>query len=261
MTYGIRVQAFSALAVLALASACGGDTEGESIAVRWQVAGTNDAAQTFTTDTGWDVTLEEARIALDSVFAIAPPAPSRGAVARLSELFVSVAHAHGGHDDADGLRVRAEWLDPFAIDALRDRPERLGTVLGEAGDIATIKLEIAKSAEKLPDSLHGFQAYVRGVAEKDQLRIPFAGGVHVSEAEPARRIEAKVKFALSDGGALVLAVHPEEWLREAAFDRLPEAEDGGADRQITADSQAGRALRIGVRSPAAFEITYASSED
>jgi hypothetical protein len=260
MTHATRVQALATLAVLALASACGAETQGESIAVRWQVAGAADAATTFTTDTGWNVTLDEARIGLESVFAIAPAPRGAGAIARLSDLVFSVAHAHGGHDDANGLRVRAEWLAPFAIDALRDSPERLGTVPGEAGDITTIKLEIAKSADELPDSLHGFRAYVRGTAEKDQLRIPFAGGVHVAEEEPARRVETKVKLELSDGGALVLTVHPQEWLREAAFDRLPEA-DGGGDREVTTDSQVGRALLIAVRSPAAFEVTYAPKKD
>lgn len=260
MTYCTRAGTLAALASLTLAGACGGYTEGESIAVRWQIAGADDAAKTFTTDTGWNVTLEEARVGLESVFAIAPTPASRGAVARLSELFVSVAHAHGGHDDANGRRVRAEWLDPIAIDALQNSAKRLGAVAAEAGDIATIKFEIAKSADKLPDSLHGFQAYVRGTAEKAGLSIPFAGGVHVAEDEPARRVETKVKFALNDGGVLELSIHPEEWLREAEFDRLPEADDD-AERDIAADNQVGRAFLIGVRSPAAFEITYAADKD
>lgn len=260
MTLPTRARALAVLASLSLASGCGGETAGESIAVRWQVAGADDAAKTFTTDTGWNVTLDEARVGIDSVFAIAPEAKSRGAVARLTDLFVSVAHAHGGHDDAEGRRVRAEWLDPIAVDALQDSAERLGTVPGEAGDIATIKLEIAKSADALPAALQGFQAYVRGTAEKDQLHIPFAGGVHVAEDEAARRVETKVDFSLRDGGALAISVHPEEWLREAEFDRLPEAGDG-AVREIATDNQVGRALLIGVRSPAAFEVTYASDKD
>jgi hypothetical protein len=247
------------LAWLALASACGGETEGQSIALRWQVAG-SDAATAFTTDTGWQVTLDEAQIALESISAIAGEPQSRGAVAFLSDLLVPVAHAHGGHDDASGRRVRAEWLDPLAVDALAAAPERLGSVLAEAGDVTTIKLELARSADQLPEALHGFQAYVRGTAEKAGTSVPFAGGVHVAEDEPARRVETKVKLELSDGGALVLAVHAEEWLREAEFERLPEAGEG-AEREITATSQVGRAMLIGVRSPDAFEVTYQPKKD
>jgi hypothetical protein len=254
-----RATALATLVWLALASACGGETEGQSIALRWRATG-SDAATAFATDTGWQVTLAEARIGLDSISAIAGEPQSRGAVALLSDLLVPVARAHGGHDDASGRRVRAEWLDPVAIDALAAGPERLGTVIAEAGDVAAIKLELARSAAKLPDSLHGFQAYVRGTAERDQMRVPFAGGVHVANDEPARRVETKVKLELSDGGALSVAVHAEEWLRDAEFDRLPEADDG-AEREITADDQVGRAMLIGVRSPDAFEVTYQPRKD
>jgi hypothetical protein len=260
MTYQSCVAALAACAWLTLASACGGETAGESITLRWQAAGADDTAKTFTTDTGWQVTLDEAQLGLESISAIASEPQSRGAVAFLSDLLVPVARAHGGHDDANGRRVRAEWLDPVALDALAAEPRRLGNVIAEAGDIATIKLELARSADALPGSLHGFQAYVRGSAEKDGARVPFAGGVHLAADEPARRVETKVKFELFDGGALVVSVHPEEWLREAEFGRLPEADDG-ADREIPADSQVSRAMSIGVRSPDAFEVMYQPRKD
>jgi hypothetical protein len=247
------------LCVLILSCACGADTAGQTISIGWMVASPADESKSFTTDTGWDVTLDEARVGLDSVFAIAPAAEKQGAVAFLSQLLVPVAHAHGGHDDASGLRVRAELLDPLVVDVLADAPERLGSLPAEAGDVATIKIELARPDSDLPDSLHGFQAYVRGLAEKDGERVPFAGGVHIADDEPSRRVETPVKLELSEGGTLTLAVHAAEWLREAEFDRLPEADD--ADREITADTQVSRAWVIGVRSPAAFEVTWKPRKD
>jgi hypothetical protein len=245
--------------LLVFLCACGSDTAGQSISIGWTVASAADESKSFTTDTGWQVTLDEARVGLDSVFAIAPAAEKQGAVAFLSHLLVPVAHAHGGHDDASGLRVRAELLDPVVVDVLADGPERFGSLPGEAGEVATIKLELARPDSDLPDSLHGFQAYVRGVAEKNGEQVPFAGGVHIADDEPSRRVETAVKFELSEGGTLTLAVSAAEWLREADFDRLPEADD--ADREITADSQVGRAWMIGVRSPAAFEVTWKPRKD
>jgi hypothetical protein len=248
------------LGSLMLACACGSDTAGETISVRWDVARATEESRSFTTDTGWEVTLTEARVGLESVFAIAPATDKVGAVARLSRLFVSVAHAHGGHDDANGLRVRAELLDPLVVDALSDETVKLGGDSAEAGDIGTIKIDLARPGSKLPGSLHGFQAYVRGTAEKNGVSVPFAGGLHIADTEPARRVETPVKFALTEGGTLSLAVHAEEWFREAEFDRLPKA-DGDADREIGADDQVGRAWTIGVRSPAAFDVTWKRAKD
>jgi hypothetical protein len=242
-----------------LACACGSDTAGETISVRWDVARATEESRSFTTDTGWQVTLSEARVGVESVFAIAPAADKLGAVARLSQLFVSVAHAHGGHDDANGLRVRAELIEPLVVDALSDETVKLDGDSAEAGEIGTIKIELARPGSKLPDSLHGFQAYVRGTADKSGATVPFSGGLHIADTEPARRIEAPVKFALTEGGTLTLAVHADEWFREAEFDRLTDG-DAGA-REIGADDQVGRAWAIGVRSPAAFDLAWKSAKD
>jgi len=245
---------------IALACACG-QTEGQSISLTWNAAKASDDSSSFATDTGWQVTLEEARVALESVFAIAPPEESAGAIARLERLLVPVAHAHGGHDEAGGLRVRAELLEPSVVDLLAGSSARLGNVSAEAGDVSTIKLELAHPDTRLPESMHGFQAYVRGSAERDGERISFAGGLHVAAEEPARRIETKVKFALSEGGALTLATHGQVWLRDAEFDRLPEAAAADQAREITPDSQVGRAWAIGVRDPDAFDLTWTARKD
>jgi hypothetical protein len=181
-------------------------------------------------------------------------------VAWLSRLLVPVAHAHGGHDDASGRRVRAELLDPIALDVLAGEPEQLRAESAEAGEIATMKIELARAKDKLPSSLHGYAAWVRGSAEREGTRVSFEGGVSLADDEAARRVEKRVKFTLSQGGTLSLVVRPSEWFREAEFDRLPEAASDEPS-QITADNQVGRAWAIGLRSPAAFDVAWKPLKD
>jgi hypothetical protein len=248
------------LCLVVFGCACGGDTAGESIVIGWTLGG--DAASVereFVTDTGWQVSLEEAQVGIEAVFAIAPTPDKLDAVARLSRLLVPVAHAHGGHDDASGRRVRAELLDPFALDVLADEPEQLRAESAEAGTIDTIKIELVRAKDKLPSSPHGYAAWVRGSAEREGARVSFEGGVSLADDEVARRIETRVKLTLSQGGTLGMVVRPSEWFREAEFDRLPEAADDELS-QITADNQVGRAWAIGLRSPAAFDVSWKAQD-
>ncbi|HKP58982.1 MAG TPA: hypothetical protein VJV78_19810 [Polyangiales bacterium] len=244
-----------------LGCACGAETEGQSIAIHWTL-GADDASaeREFVTDTGWQVSLDEARVGIASVFAIAPSADKPSAVARISGLFVSVAHAHGGHDDASGRRIRAELLDVIALDVLADEPQRTAAESAEAGDIETMKFELARAKDKLPAELHGKAAWVRGSAERNGTRVSFEGGVSLADDEPARRVETRVKLSLSEGGTLRVGVRPSEWFRSAEFDRLPEAADDEPS-QITPDDQVGRAWTIGLRSPAAFDVSWDRAKD
>ncbi|HKU40344.1 MAG TPA: hypothetical protein VJR89_19420 [Polyangiales bacterium] len=228
------------------------DTEGQLVAMHWSVGG-DPAEREFTTDTGWQVTLEEAHAALESLFAIAPTRAEPGAVARLSRWLVPVARAHGGHDDAMGRRVRTELLDVGPVDALAE-PPRSEVESAEAGRVETLKIELARSKE-LPSDAHGLTAYVRGTAERDGQRVEFSGGVLLADDEAARRIEARVGFELGEGGTLHVTLRPSEWFRQAEFERLPE---GG---EISLDNQVGRALQIGVRSPDAYEVSWKARKD
>lgn len=150
----------------------------------------------------------------------------------------------------------------WALDALADEPERLEGESAEAGDIDTIKIELARARaeDKLPSSLHGYAAWARGSAEREGLRVTFEGGVSFSDQEPARRIETRAKFSLDEGGTLRVAVRPSEWFRKAEFDRIAEAAEG-APRVISSTDQVGRAFQIGARSPLAFEVSWKTSED
>jgi hypothetical protein len=245
------------IGLFVLACACGGETEGQSIAIRWNVEAA-DRAETdreFVTDTGWQVRLDTARVAVESMLALAPKKDSIGAVARVSRWFLPVAHAHGGHDEATGKRIRAEWLDPFVIDALAPERASLGSYSAEAGAVDMLKLELARTKTRLEDDLHGFRAYVAGTAERDGERVSFEGGLSFADEEPARRVETPVELELVEGGTLTLDVHVSEWLRDAEFDRLP-GSDSVAPREIAPETQVGRAWAIGVRSPAAFSFSW-----
>jgi hypothetical protein len=243
-----------------LGCACGGATEGQSIAIRWALgASTSGIEREFATETGWQVSLEEARVGVEAVFAIGPSAAQPGAVAQLSRLLVPVAQAHGGYDEASGRRVRAELLDVIALDLL-DEPLQLGAQSAEDGAVETVEIELARARSERSSALHGHTAWVRGSAEREGTRVSFEGGVSLADAEPARRVERRVKLSLSEGGMLQLAVRPSEWFREAEFDRLPEPVDDEPS-QITADNQVGRAWTIGLRSPAAFDVSWKAQKD
>jgi len=249
---------------LVFACACGADTAGESISVRWMLA--VDDEPEFVTDTGWTVQLEAAQLGIESMAAIAPETESAGAVAQLSRFIVPLARAHGGHDEATGRRIRAEWLEPFVFDALplalADEPAALGGEAAETGAVTLIKVELARAKTKLPAEIgEDAQAYVRGTAEREGVRVRFEGALRFADGAAARRVELPLKATLTEGGTLTLQVRASEWLQKAELDRLPDADDPDAPRQITADTQPGRAWAIGVRSPAAFSMTWKQAKD
>jgi hypothetical protein len=240
--------------VLGLA-ACSAETAGQEVPMRWVFAQPDAASSEFDTATGWHVTLSEARIALESIYAYGAD-PEASLARRLSQLIVPVAHAHGGHDPATGRPVRAELLDPPAIDLLDPEPHRLPLQDAEAGPIETLKILIAKPGAALPSALHGAQLYVSGSAEREGARVDFQGGVHFEDSEPARRIERTgLHVELKPSTTIRIGVRASVWLEEAEFDRI--AGDGSRGPvEITADSQVGRALAIGARSPDAFVIEF-----
>ena len=243
-------------------AACGGETEGRSITLRW-VAGSAAQAEhnrEFTTDTGWDVSLDEAFVAVGPVFALAPAKDELDAVAEwMRHALVPVAHAHGGHDAAGGLRVRAELLEPAMLDALSSDRVPLLTTEGEEGAVDTIKIEIAQKSSRLPEALRGHQAYVRGRASRGSEQVQFEGGLaELGDDEPSRRVEIDVDFSLREGGELGLTVNALEWFRHAEFDQLHAPAGGVA--QISADDQLGRAWKVGVRSPPAFEVSFTKAK-
>lgn len=238
----------------ALASACGGETAGEVVAIEIALKSApseGESVSRFETDTGYAVELEEASVRLGPIFAFAPEPLARARPSvwqMMREGFVSVAHAHGGVDLVSGRMVRAEWLEPVTLDALDDRATVLGEVEAEQGVVDAITLELARAASE------GAQVIVSGSAMRDGEMLRFEGALELGDDPLERRVElVHEHIELTDGGQLTIVVHPEVWLREADLSRAP-IDEGSST--LDSDSQPGRAFHIGARSPAAFSIEW-----
>jgi hypothetical protein len=234
-----------------LGAACGAQTSGRIVEVAWQVD--KAAHATFETDSGYELQLEEARLGIGAAYAYAPLEDKLKATAWRWLTGVSVAHAHGGLDAETGRRVRAELLESVVVDLLDPEPQALPPIAAEAGAIDAVKLELAKSGAAAHESLHGGSAFLRGRAQRDGTTLRFQAVVALDAALKARSIDLTgLSGTLDEGAVLHVRVDPAVWLEHAAFDRLAPA-DSEEVVEISADSQIGRALAIGVRSPQAIE--------
>jgi hypothetical protein len=242
------------------AAACGADTPGKSVRVIWQLDQANSSGlATFDTDTGFHVELEEARVGLAAAYAYGPLPDSTKATAWHWLRPASIAHAHGGLDPETGRKVLAELLGPTTIDVLGAQPRALPPTTAEAGALDAVKIELTPPGSEATQELHGGSVYMRGRAERDGMSARFEASVALDRALKARSIDLSgVTGSLDEGSVLHLHINPAVWLRDAQLDRLSGA---GSDDvvSISADSQVGRALAIGVRSPEAFEVTVTST--
>lgn len=225
-------------------AACAG-TPGR--AVELVLASEPRSATTFTTSTGWTVTLNEARLAIEAVYVYPPD----DAMAALQRALVPVAHAHGGHDPLTGTAVRAELLEPFTLDALA--ASEIGVLHGTAGAASELSLVLGAAG----DDTHGHHAWARGEAIRDGITIAFEGGIDVDPTSLAVLIEHVViegSPTLDDRGRLVIDVHADRWLDQAHFDRLPVDDAGHASFDST--DQPGVALSLGARAVTTYGARY-----
>lgn len=241
--------------LLLTAAACGGETSGELVTIEVAVKSAPaeaERADTFENDTGYAVTLEEARVRIGPIFAFSPEASARRertALEHLQESFVSTARAHGGIDLVSGRVVRAEWLEPVTLDLLDTETDVLGEIEAEQGLVDAITLELSRADGEGP------QVTVRGEAERGDEALSFEGALTLEDEPVAgRRVElAHEHIELTQGGRLTIIVHPDRLLRGADLARAP-IEDGRAT--LSPDSQPGRAFAIAARSPAAYSIEW-----
>ena len=233
----------------ALFAACASETSGERVLVSWVLDQAEAADQAeFETQTGFRVELDEARVELSSVYLYAPPSARLSAFAWLERGLVSVAHAHGGIDNEKGRRVLAEWTKPMMIDALDSAPVELADTSAEGGGVDAVKLLFNE----------GVVAHVRGRAERDGEQWRFEAEVSPAE-EVTRAVELiELDEMLAESSVVHVRVRPAAWLDLCDFSQLGE----GSEDLVTvgADSQVGRALSIGVRSPNAYSV-YIDEED
>jgi len=241
---------------LLAAAACSSETPGKIVSVVWQLERASEPS--FELPNGFHVQLEEARVGVSALYAFAPLESDVKAQAWRWLSGVSVAHAHGGIDPESGRRVRAELLEPVLIDLLASDAEPLPPVAAEAGAIDALKIELAQSGAA--GELHGGSAFLRGEAERDGVRFGFQASVVLGAPPKARSIDLTgLRGQLDDGSVLHVRVNPAAWLSHAELDRLA-APASDEPVEIGADTQVGRALVIGVRSPEAFELEVTAGD-
>lgn len=236
------------LLTAALCGACASETPGERVQVHWVLDQDERSEHVdFETDTGYRVHLDEARVDLASVYLYAPPRARLRAIAWLERSLVSVAHAHGGVDNEKGRRVLAEFTKPMNIDALGGSAQALSETDAEGGVVDAVKLQFKE----------GVIARVSGRAERDGAHWRFEGQVDPAE-EISRTVELIELDETIDQDAVVhVSVQPKVWLRLCDFSRLGAGAadaDAAEIKKLSSDDQVGRALSIGVRSPAAFAV-------
>jgi len=238
--------------------ACG-ETEGEVVTIDVAVE-TPTSPTSFVTNTGWEVSLDEARVAMGPWFAFAPRFEG-GAVAALRAFLFPRAHAHGGTDPLNGRRVRAEWLDQVAFDAVPGSdPVMLGAIEAESGAIDAVSVTLNPPDAVNAVVMNDHHLWVRGEATKDSRTIRFEGGLDIPDEGLSRRVEGiPIDAFLEEGGRWTITVRPEQWFLDADFDRLTEQGADGVYR-ITPDSQVRSAWLLGARSPRAYAARFELEE-
>lgn len=244
--------AFLTFAMTATSFAACGTTPGRVITVMLRARA--DGSPSFTTATGWDVTVTEARLVLGPVYILAPRTTA------LLQLFqMPVALAHGGADEYATLGIRAEWLDQISLDMLATEPTILGEGNGVAGAIGDAEVDIDPPGTAISSATHGHQAWLVGTASMGATMIPFEGGLDIADLTIARRVQGiPCSGDVDDGSELTVGVHLHSWLDRMDFDRLP-APSSGAVREIVPGTQPYNAWLLGARTSTAFAITNGSA--
>jgi hypothetical protein len=250
-----------ALAGLIALGACASETEGRVVAIDVAFEGVAEDGQAlgvFDTKTGWHVELSRATLVLGPVYAYSPATGST--TSPLAELVgVGVAHAHGGHDPFNGRSVRAELLDPIALDVLAPDRSHVTEIDAEAGLVDAVTVVLDASDSTVTAAANGHQAWVEGVATKDGVTIPFFGGLDLPEDALIRRVEnVSISAELDQGGTLVMGARPAVWLSQAHFERLDTEVEGRFE--ITPASQVRNAWYLDLRRADAYRARFVSQE-
>lgn len=244
--------------VLLAAAACDAGTSGRLAEVSFSASALAESGAplgVFSTDTGWSVVLTEAKLVLGGVYVFSPDPAERSALASL--FAPPLARAHGGVDPLAGRTVRAQWLEPFVLDALSTTVVDLGADLAEVGEADALELRLVPPPSALAAATSGHVAYVAGTATKGAVTVDFAGGLDVPDVGTQRRIESIAFDAtLDDGGRVALGLRVATWFRGVHFDRLPPADPASGIAPLAAGSQPYEALRLGIRNPLSYEASY-----
>lgn len=164
-----------ALLILGFISACTGPVPPPSVELQ---AHARPMVAETTSNLGYRVTLEEARIAISGVYFVIEGEAHASLFDSLESLFVSRAYAHPGH--VIGGTVTGELSKDIIIDLLSGSNLGTATLLEGAYTSANV---IFGQAEGIPenDLLAGRTAVFRGRAERDGVTTPFEVIVEVPE--------------------------------------------------------------------------------
>lgn len=239
-----------------VAFGCGGEgvTEGREVAFTLAAESLPVGDGTpgrFVTRTGWTVTLEEAAVAIGPVYLLTEAPPS---ARRARDWILPRAWAHSGFDDFQGGEVRGEYLGRFVIDAVRPGLQPIAATRGIAGRVRAANLELQPPAAGIA-SLHGYTAWIRGVAVRGEETVPFEGGLDLPQTGSARKVVGiPADVELDDGVTVVIELHPDRWLSEADFSALPAPAGGDERRSIVPGTQSYDAWFLGVRAFGTFTL-------
>ena len=235
------------LAFTAASFAACGNTPGRIISVTFAANG--DGGSTFTTASGWAVTVSDAHLVVGGVSALAPRP-----TALLRVFSMPVALAHGGADEFATLGIRAEWLDQVSLDLLATTTTMLGVGRGIAGTIGAVEVDIDPPPAAIAALTHGHQAWVAGTATRAASSIAFEGGLDIADLTIARRVQGiPASGSVDDGSVLTVTAHLRSWLDQMQFDRLP-MPTSGTTREIVRGTQPYNAFMLGARTQTAFAV-------
>lgn len=255
------------LALAVVLEGCGnapGSTGGKRVVLHTRVTIAEEALSTFTTSTGWDVTLSKAAVAAGPFYYFngAPPVVLRAGqptwrwAARV--LGLSQAHAHPGHyqpGDALGQMLETSSLDLLAGPV--DFPDGDGIT----GTYRSARFTVAPPAGPAQAELEGHSVLAAGIAEKAGETPRFFRAVadlsQVEEHASQGRIEGcdLTKVDVTSDGTITVSVDPQIWFRLVDF-TTADAGSAEAPADFPDDSDPQLAFLLGVTQLSAYQFSY-----
>lgn len=215
------------------------DTGTQNVELDLYLAGSSETS--FESDDGWQVTLEEARLA-----------------------FGPLTLCPGANAGPFCHTAVAEWLDSTVVNALEEQPQLAGSLIGSDGVVRGFMYDLGlanliTSAIPIPldaaNELEGNSLVISGSAVKGEVSLDLDFGITIlDETSDGIPVFLSASFQslnqdLGEVSSLTLRFEPTDWLRTVSFDTLAEtvcAEECPETVNVVTGTQAYSALRIAV---------------